>query len=126
MKKNGFGLIMLVIMGALIGIGGIFGFKIGKPYMDAQTVKAQAEAVIREIQSNPANSEVELRQRLFNRLNVQGVLLKFENIQLKKQDGEVIGFEVDLPTEIKLWENAYLVLELNGDYPSRTQETSKK
>lgn len=126
MKKNGFSLIMLIILGALVGVGGIFGFKIGKPYMDAATVQGQAEAVMREIQANPANSEIELRQRLFNRLNVQGISLKFDNIQLKKQDGEIVGFEVDLPTEIKLWENAYLVLELNGDYPARPENTPKK
>lgn len=125
MKKNGFSLWLLIIGGVALGIGGIYGFKIGKPYMDTATAKAQAETVIKESMANPPTTETEFRQRLFNRLNIQGIDVKFENIKLQKSDGDIIGFDIDMSHEIPLWTDAYLVLELKAQYPEIKKEAKK-
>lgn len=125
MKKNGFSLWLMIIGGAILGVGGIYGFKIGKPYMDTATAKAQAETVIKESMVNAPTTEIEFRQRLFNRLNVQGIDVKFENIKLQKSDGDIIGFDIDMSHEIPLWKDAYLVLELKAQYPEIQNEPKK-
>lgn len=117
MKKNGFSLPALIIGGAILSVGSLLGWQIGKPYMDARVVAELARNTLKEASDAGMSSEVEIRQKLFTKINVQGFRIPFESIEIRPLGGGEYELEVDMTTRVALWEGAAIVLDLRPKAP---------
>ncbi len=111
-RQKGFSLMFFMVLFALLGAGGVAGWMIGKPYMDAATVEHLAEEALKQAKLEPTMTEVEIRQSLFNNINVQGFPIEFSDIILRPIGEAEYEFEIDMTREIPLWDRASLVLNL--------------
>lgn len=111
-SQTGLGLVFFMVVLALIGAGGLAGWVIGKPYMDAAAVRNLAKEALRQAKMEPTMTEIEIRQGMFNNINIQGFPIKFDDIVLRPVGEGTYELEVDMTREIPLWEDASLLLNL--------------
>lgn len=112
-RQQGLSLLLVMFFLLLLGGGGLAAWMIGKPYMDAATVKHMALDVLQQAKTEPTLSELEIRQRLFNNINVQGFPITFDDIILRPIGEGTYEFEVDMSRTIKLWDTGSLLLNLD-------------
>lgn len=114
MKRSlrGFSLTWVLVGGAILGFGGIYGFKVGKPYMDAATMRGMVERTLEAAKQEPNLTAAEVRQRIFTNSNVQQLGADFESIDVNSAGQGRWEVTVDMTRKLPLWKNATLVLEL--------------
>lgn len=114
MKRSlrGLSLMWVLVGGALLGFGGIYGFKVGKPYMDTASMRGIVERTLVAAKQEPNLSSNELRQRIFTNSNVQQLGADFDAIRVKSASPGHWNVTVDMTRKLPLWKNATLLLEL--------------
>lgn len=114
MKRSlrGFSLMWVVVGGLLIGIGGIYGFKVGKPYMDAASMRSMVQRTLEAAKQEPNLNANDIKQRIFTNSNVQQLGAEFDAINAVTSGQGQWDVTVDMTRKIPLWKNATLVLEL--------------
>lgn len=114
MKRSlrGLSLTWVLIGGAIIGVGGIYGFKIGKPYMDTATMRGMVQRTLEAAKQEPNLGPAEIRQRIFTNSNVQQLGADFDAIDVTPSGQGRFEVTVDMTRKLPLWKSATLVLEL--------------
>lgn len=111
-KQKGLGIVTLLIGGVFLGLGGIYGFKISKPYFDHHHLKELVKLKLREgIDQNIPESEI--KRRIWDSSNVNSMNLPAETITVERNDDNKLVGEIKWKPEIPLWKGAVLVLDLN-------------
>ncbi len=120
-KQKGVSLILILIFILIVGFGGIFGVKVMFPYMDVMTVEKQAVQVLEESKSTEL-TDAEVKRKLMNRMVTQNVKIEYDSIELVKNGGQLTGIQIDMVSELPLWKNAYLILELEATAGEKEKE----
>lgn len=111
-SKKGFSFAWLIVGGAIIGFGGIYGFKVAKPYMDAATMRG---IVQRQLATAKQESDItvnDIHRRVFDNANVQQLGIEYDSIHVEKEAAGQFLVNIEMTKKIPLWQNANLVLDL--------------
>lgn len=109
---KGFSFTWLIIIAVVVGFGGIYGFKIGKPYMDAATLRGIVQRTLQTAKQDTDINVVEVRKRIFDNANVQQLGLEFDAIDAARRGPGQFEVNIEMTRKIPLWKDANLVLDL--------------
>ena len=111
-NQKGLGLITFLIWGVIFGLGGIYGFKIAKPYFDHSHLKELVRVKLKEgIEQNLTDQEI--KRRIWDSSNVNSMNLPADTITIDKTDDNRLVGEIKWQPTVPLWKGATLVLDLN-------------
>jgi type II secretory pathway pseudopilin PulG len=111
-KNKGFSLLNLVLVLALIGTVGIFGFQVGIGYINQNSIKGAVKSALLEAKSADSTSTNAVADNIEKKLSVGTIDLKKENISVTR-DGSDLVVDIDYIKEVKMSERIKLVVNLS-------------
>ena len=109
-SQKGFGLFQIAFFGIVLGLGGLYGVKIGMPYFDQKHMQSVVQQKLKEAQTEKLSDDA-IRRSIWNSSNVNGTNLPFESITVDHDNGK-INVNIDWKPSIPLWKGAVIILDL--------------
>ncbi len=110
MKKNGFGLIGLIVTIAILGIGGIYGFQIGNAYMNKSLVTKAIKDTLVNNADNPDISNTKLKKEIMEKLSLADLDFS-ENDIIVNRVGKSITVDAEYSKRIGLTDSISILLD---------------
>ncbi len=110
MKKNGFGLISLIVAIAVLGIGGIYGFQIGTAYMNKSVISKAIKDTLINNADNPDISNAKLKKEIMEKLSLSDLDFSESDIVINRV-GKNISIDASYSKTIGLTESISIVLD---------------
>ena len=109
--QKGIGLIQILVLAALLGIVGIYGFKIGKPYLEQAHLRTSVQSILKDGAAQKIPTD-ELKRRIWETSNVSSMNLPNDTISVDLQDGLLVA-DIQWKPQIPLWKGALIILDLS-------------
>jgi Tfp pilus assembly protein FimT len=117
-KNKGFSLLNLVLIIALIGTVGIFGFQIGMGYVNQSSIRSAVKSALLEAKSIENSSTTTVQNNIEKKLSVGIIDLTKDNFSVTK-DGANFEVDVEYIKEIKVTDKIKIVV--NYSFTEQTQ-----
>lgn len=109
MKKNGFGLIGLIIIIAVLGFVGIYGFQIGKVYMNKSLITKAIKNTLEDNVDNYDISPNQIKKEIMNKLSLAELQFSESDIIVNKV-GRKFNVEAEYSENIGLTDSISILL----------------
>lgn len=110
MRKNGFGLIGLIVAIAILGVGGIYGFQIGTAYMNKSLVTKAIKDTLINNADNPDISNTKLKKEIMEKLSLADLEFS-ENDIIVNRVGKSITVDAEYSKRIGLTDSISILLD---------------
>lgn len=110
MKKNGFGLIGLLLAIAILGVGGIYGFQIGTAYLNKSVISKAIKDTLINNADNPDISNAKLKKEIMEKLSLSDLDFSEKDIVVNRV-GKSITVDAEYSKRIGLTDSISILLD---------------